>query len=78
LSGAVVGATLGALSGYLLLTAGGRRACGNLECVAEDVMSGIARLSGVVGRLGHIASLGMREWQTLTQLRGDFSASPRP
>jgi gas vesicle protein len=57
--GAVVGAALGALAGYLFLTERGRRLRADLEPRLGAFVSELAHLQATVGRAGDAATEGL-------------------
>ncbi len=65
---ALLGAVVGATTGYLYFTAGGRRMRSQIEPRLDDAMHEVERLRGTVAKVQSVASEG---WRSLSQLAGE-------
>jgi hypothetical protein len=61
----VVGAVVGSVVGYLLLTDDGRKSMDRLEHWVEDMLREADRLSRMAARTGHAANQLMEEWKNV-------------
>jgi gas vesicle protein len=72
LMSALVGAAIGALAGYLMMTDSGRRFRQHFEPALDDFVRELQRLGVTVGRARAVASEG---WHALNQVAGDTGSA---
>ena len=68
--GAVLGAAVGAVAGYLFFTERGRALRGRVEPLVEDLQHEFARFQRTIQKVGDMANEGMRVVQEFNTARG--------
>lgn len=75
-TGAIVGAAVGALLSHFLMTARGRQGLEQLDRRFDELMREVGRLSQVAGRIARSASDGLQQFQNLREIVTSPSSRP--